>query len=45
MAKPEDVNAFFNAYMQEKTLAADIIRLSLEKLEINLKMRQASGHT
>ena len=45
MAKPEDVNAFFNAYMQEKTLAADIIRLSLEKLEINLKMRQASSHT
>jgi aminopeptidase N len=42
MVDPETVRSFFKKYLQDKLLAADIIRLSLEKLEINLNMRQAS---
>jgi tricorn protease interacting factor F2/3 len=42
MVAPETVRSFFRKYLQDKLLAAEIIRLSLEKLEINLNMRQAS---
>jgi tricorn protease interacting factor F2/3 len=42
MVAPDAVRSFFSNYLQDKPLAADVIRLSLEKLEINLNMRQAS---
>jgi len=35
-----EVVAFFNQYMEEKDLARDVIRLSLEKLEINRMIRE-----
>lgn len=35
----ENVRAFFNDYLKEKVSAKDVIRLSLEKLEINILMR------
>jgi tricorn protease interacting factor F2/3 len=41
MVDPDAVRSFFNKYIQDKPLTADISRLSLEKLEINLNMRQA----
>ncbi len=42
MVDPGAVRSFFRKYLRDKPLAADIIRLSLEKLEINLIMQQAS---
>jgi hypothetical protein len=33
------VKAFFEDYMKKTDKAADVIRLSLERLEINLRMR------
>ena len=45
MADPESVRSFFKDYLKKKKLAGGVIRLSLEKLEINLNLRQASsGH-
>jgi tricorn protease interacting factor F2/3 len=40
MRAPETVRSFFKKYMQKIPLVADISRLSLEKLEINLNMRR-----
>jgi tricorn protease interacting factor F2/3 len=37
-----EVNNFFDEYMQKKEKARDVIKLSLEKLEINLRMRTAN---
>ena len=37
-----EVKTFFNDYMQQKETARDVIKLSLERLEINLRMRAAS---
>ena len=34
-----EVKKFFDDYMKKKDKARDVIRLSLEKLEINLRMR------
>jgi len=36
------VKAFFDDYMQKTDKAKDVIKLSLEKLEINLRLRDAS---
>ncbi len=37
---PDAVREFFSAYMEKKPKTKDVIRLSLERLEINLQMRQ-----
>ena len=42
MERPQEVKAFFADYMQKTDKAADVIRLSLERLEINLRMRAAN---
>ena len=41
MQKPVEVRDFFTAYMEKHPQTADVIGLSLEKLEINLAMRRA----
>jgi len=41
LEKAQDVNAFLEEYMQAKPQTADVIRLSLERLEINLRMRNS----
>jgi tricorn protease interacting factor F2/3 len=38
--RPDDVRGFFAEYMQKSGKARDVIRLSLERLEINCRMRQ-----
>jgi tricorn protease interacting factor F2/3 len=40
--RAENVKNFFGDYMKQKEKARDVIRLSLEKLEINLRMRAAN---
>ncbi len=42
MENPEAVRDFFTAYMQTNPQTADVVKLSLEKMEINLAMRQAA---
>ncbi len=42
MEDPPAVKAFFEDYMQKSDKATDVIRLSLERLEINLRMRAAN---
>jgi len=42
IARADEVNNFFADYMQEKEKARDVIKLSLERLEINLRMRSGS---
>jgi tricorn protease interacting factor F2/3 len=45
MDTPQEVREFFEDYMQKNDKAKDVIKLSLEKLEINLRMRVANaGH-
>jgi len=39
LGKEEQVKAFFADYMRQKDKAKDVIKLSLEKLEINSRMR------
>jgi tricorn protease interacting factor F2/3 len=39
---PQAVKDFFEAYMQKTDKATDVIKLSLERLEINLRMRAAN---
>jgi tricorn protease interacting factor F2/3 len=41
MDNPEAVKKFFEDYMQKTEKAADVIKLSLERLEINLRMRNS----
>jgi tricorn protease interacting factor F2/3 len=41
MGRANEVKKFFNQYLQENPQAKGIIKLSLEKLEINLRMRSA----
>ena len=41
MDNPQEVQEFFEDYMQKTDKAKDVIKLSLEKLEINLRMRNA----
>jgi tricorn protease interacting factor F2/3 len=40
--RTEEVKAFFKDYMQKTDKAKDVIKLSLEKLEINLRLRAAN---
>lgn len=39
--RADEVNAFFADYMKKKDKAKDVIKLSLERLTINLRMRNA----
>jgi len=39
MDNPQEVQEFFEDYMQKTDKAKDVIKLSLERLEINLRMR------
>ena len=41
MDDPQKVKEFLEAYMQKTDKATDVIRLSLERLAINLRMREA----
>ncbi len=41
MDKPKEVKEFFEDYMQKTDKSKDVIKLSLEKLEVNLRMRNA----
>jgi tricorn protease interacting factor F2/3 len=43
LQRPDEVRAFLVAYMQKTEKARDVIRLSLERMEINCKMRQRCG--
>jgi tricorn protease interacting factor F2/3 len=38
---PQQVQEFFEDYMQKTDKATDVIKLSLERLEINLRMRNS----
>jgi aminopeptidase N len=40
--RPQEVRAFFEDYMQKTDKASDVIKLSLERLEINLRLRAAN---
>jgi tricorn protease interacting factor F2/3 len=42
MERADEVKNFFDDYMKQKEKARDVIKLSLEKLEINLRMRAAN---
>jgi tricorn protease interacting factor F2/3 len=42
MDNPKAVKEFFEDYMQKTDTAKDVIKLSLERLEINLRMRAAN---
>jgi aminopeptidase N len=42
MERPQEVKAFFDDYLQKTDKAKDVIKLSLERLEINLRMRAAN---
>ncbi len=39
--RTREVKAFFNDYMKKTDMARDVIKLSLERLEINIRMRKA----
>jgi len=41
MERSEEVKAFFDDYLQKTDTAKDVIKLSLERLEINLRMRNS----
>ena len=41
MDNPQEVKEFFEDYMQKTDKASDVIKLSLERLEINLRMRNS----
>ena len=42
MDHPEALKEFFEDYMQKTEMAKDVIKLSLERLEINLRMRASN---
>jgi aminopeptidase N len=39
LSNPEDVNTFFSQYLDQKPLLEAVVRMSLERLEINHRMR------
>jgi hypothetical protein len=39
MDNPQEVKDFLEDYMQKTDKATDVIKLSIERLEINLRMR------
>ena len=42
LQRADEVKAFFDHYRAQKDKAKDVINLSLERLEINLRMRNGS---
>jgi tricorn protease interacting factor F2/3 len=42
LQRADEVKAFFEDYMKKTSKAADVIKLSLERLEINLRIRAAN---
>lgn len=42
MERADEVKAFFEDYMQKTDTAKDVIKLSLERMEINLRMRSTN---
>jgi len=42
MERADEVKAFFEDYMKKTDTAKDVIKLSLERLEINLRMRSTN---
>jgi tricorn protease interacting factor F2/3 len=42
LERANEVKKFFDDYLQKKEKAREVIKLSLEKLEINLRMREAN---
>jgi tricorn protease interacting factor F2/3 len=42
LEKQEEIKAFFEEYMQKKELARDVIRLSLERLAVNERIRAST---
>ena len=45
LGREEEATSFFSNYMAQKGLARDAIKLSLERLRVNSRMRQGLGHT
>ena len=45
IGREEEVRAFFEDYMKKKERARDVIKLSLERLEINARMRKSASAT
>jgi len=43
LGREEEVHAYYQSYLEKKHAASDIIRLSLERLEINRRFRAAAG--
>ena len=43
LGKETEVKAFFESYMKRKRIATDAIKLSLERLEINARLRNAGA--
>ena len=41
LSNPEDVNTFFNQYLDQKPHLEAVVRMSLERLEINHRMRSS----
>jgi tricorn protease interacting factor F2/3 len=41
LSNPDDVKAFFSRYLEEKPHLKAVVRMSLERLEINHRMRQS----
>jgi tricorn protease interacting factor F2/3 len=42
LGKEEEVNSFFKKYMAQKGIAKDAIRMSLERLQVNSRIRELS---
>ncbi|MDH3957345.1 MAG: hypothetical protein OET81_11675, partial [Desulfobacteraceae bacterium] len=42
LSNPEDVNTFFSQYLDQKPHLEAVVRMSLERLEINHRMRSSS---
>ena len=41
LSNPEDVNIFFRQYLDQKPHLEAVVRMSLERLEINHRMRRS----
>jgi len=40
LEQPDEIKAFFSDYIKRKGKAVDVIKLSLERLEINIRIRE-----
>jgi hypothetical protein len=43
LGREKDVRGFFDEYLKRKDKGKDVIRLALEKLEVNSRMRKSSA--